>query len=352
MIQRRLGRTGVAVGIIGLGTEHLIDKSDELLTSVIHTAIDQGINYLDFFYAQPLIRDQMGVALAGRREQVIVAGHLGAAVEPDGQYRLTRDPRECEMYFHDLLTRLRTDYIDVLMLHNCDTQQDYDIVFAELLPLAQRFQQEGKVRWLGFSGHTVQTSQQAVDRGAVDVLLFPIHAAEHGAAGRDALYRACVRQDVGLVAMKPFGGGRLLQPPTEQAVTPIACLSYALAQPGVSTVVPGVKNLGELADAVSYLRAGDEEKDFSGALQALSSGPHGGCVYCNHCLPCPTGIDIGAVSRLLDLVHAGAVDSARVAYATLTASAEDCIACGSCSERCPWGIDVVATMQQAVAAFH
>ena len=78
MEYRRLGRTGLDVGAVSLGTEYLIDLPREKVVSVIREAIARGINYFDLFYAQEEFRDNMGAAFKGHRDRVFLAGHLGA----------------------------------------------------------------------------------------------------------------------------------------------------------------------------------------------------------------------------------------------------------------------------------
>jgi predicted aldo/keto reductase-like oxidoreductase len=352
MIYRTLGRTGAPVGVIGLGCEYLINQPASQIVSVVREALDAGVNYFDLFYAQPAIRNAYGEALAGRRHQVMVAGHLGASYQdgPDGQYARTRDLAVSEAYIHDLLRRLRTDYLDVLFLHNCDEPDDYEVVITRHRELAERFRQQGKARYLGFSSHTPATALRAVTSGAVEVLMFPIHLLEHAQEERTALLSACVEHNVGVVAMKPYAGGKILQEHASAAVTPVACLSYALAQFGVATVVPGAANLAQLRDALHYLDATAAERDFSPALRQLGAvGATSACVYCNHCLPCPVGIDIGAVTRALDLARRGAQEAARQAYARLATPASDCLQCGDCASRCPWHLDPPAAMAAAAA---
>ena len=125
MEYRTLGRTGVQVSAISLGTEYLINQSSEHVSSVIHEAIAQGINYFDLFFAQPRFRDHMGAAFKGYREKVNLVAHLGA-IERDGQYDRSRDLAVAERFFDDFLTRYHTDYVDVLMVHNIDEQAEYD----------------------------------------------------------------------------------------------------------------------------------------------------------------------------------------------------------------------------------
>ena len=74
------------------------------------------------------------------------------------------------------------------------------------------------------------------------------------------------------------------------------------------------------------------------------------CVhYCNHCLPCPSLIDIGQTIRLFEMAQQGF--DARPAYEAMAASASDCIQCSACEERCPFGVQVIEKMTQAAATF-
>ena len=75
MRYRKLGRTGVDVGIVGLGAEHLEFASREVVTSVVDEALDGGVNYIDLFMASPGVRDNFGVVLKNKRHQVMIAGH-------------------------------------------------------------------------------------------------------------------------------------------------------------------------------------------------------------------------------------------------------------------------------------
>ncbi|MBM3501643.1 MAG: hypothetical protein FJX74_23565, partial [Armatimonadetes bacterium] len=232
-------------------------------------------------------------------------------------------------------------------LHNCDEPEDYELVITQHFALADRFREEGKARFIGFSGHNPQIARRAATSGLVDVVMLQVHLLEHSREGRDELLDACAEHDVGFIAMKPYAGGKLLREHASAAVTPVTCLSYALAQRGVSMVLPGPQDLAELNDAVSYLDATDEQRDFAPALQELGTVECASCVYCNHCLPCPAGIDVGGVTRLLDLAEGGALEAARTDYARLPVKASECVECGDCAARCPWGLDAPAAMAKA-----
>jgi predicted aldo/keto reductase-like oxidoreductase len=104
-----------------------------------------------------------------------------------------------------------------------------------------------------------------------------------------------------------------------------------------------------LHSVLQYIDAPPEEKDFSSIITSFKEYTPGECVYCNHCLPCPSYIDIGAVIRLLDTYG---TESVQHEYNTLSAKASDCTECGACVERCPFEVDVLSKMKKAVAVFE
>ena len=380
MQYRKLRTKGVDVSIIGLGAEHLEHSPLDTIISVVDTALDGGMNYIDLFMASADVRDNFGIALKNRRQQVMIAGHLGATLKND-QYNRSRDRALCEHYFNDLLTRLQTDYIDILMLHYIDEPDDYDKVFNPddgLLEIALRLQNEGKARMLGMSSPCVPVSLKAVNSGYIDVLMFPVNPATdtlpgdieieaafqastykqprtetNPAFGRRELYYACAARGVGIVAMKPYAAGWLFTKgnPSSIVLTPVQCLSYALSQPGVCTVVPGCRTANEVKTALAYLEATDSEKDFSAIDTNSIWKLQGSCMYCNHCLPCPVSIDIAAVTRLTDTAQYARDTRVATEYEALPVTASACTECGVCAERCPFKVDVVCNMKRASTIF-
>jgi predicted aldo/keto reductase-like oxidoreductase len=380
MRYRRLGKTGVEVGIVGLGAEYLEHSSKETVVSVVDEAISNGVNYIDLFMASPGVRDNFGIALKNRRYQVMIAGHLGSAFG-DGQYYRTRDLDISESFFHDLLNRLQTDYIDVLMLHYVDEPDEYDVIFksGEFLKLAQRLKGEGKARFIGMSSHRMPSSLKAVKSGYIDVLMYPVNPVFDTLSGslsleetldekwsdqsqkpqtklkieRRELYQACAAYDVGIIAMKPYAAGRLFNPSNASGIvlTPVQCLHYALSQPGVCTVVPGCKDVGEMKAAIAYLDASDEERDYSLINASSFWKLQGSCMYCNHCLPCPVGIDIGTITRLADIANYKTSSIITSQYESLATLASECTQCGVCMERCPFDVDVTSNMINAAEVF-
>ena len=371
MKYRKLGRTGLNVSEIGLGTEYLNRKPRETVVSVIHKAINKGINYFDVVFAFKEYRENLAAAFKGHRDKIIIAGHIGCA-ETNGHYRLSRDVKENEKLFLDLLKRLQTDYVDIVMIQMVNEMVSYENVMKEggVMDLALRFKKEGKARFIGVSGHKIPAIKSTLESGKVDVVMFPINITWDCTPGRKEIYHLCAKNKTSLVAMKIFAGGRIFN----QARTPITttqCINYALSQKGVCTVVPGPRNLKELNEILAFLPASEKEKAFGSIIEDAQEELKGNCVYCNHCQPCPQGIDIGSViSRLdraqcgrpaksiilnrsrLNFYFPGRIRLSRENFKGLKAKAAKCTECDICMKRCPFEVDVISKMKQAVKLFE
>jgi len=380
MKYRTLGRTGLSVSEIGFGTEHVVQHPQKAADEVVAKAIDRGVNYFDFFWPQGDYRDTMAKALAGRRESIHLAGHLGVITQ-DGQYAKSRSIDSCRENFHDFLRRFSTDYVDVLMLHYVDKPSDLNtVLYGEFMEMAQELKKQGKARYFGLSTHEADIGKKSIESGLVDVIMFSMNPAfdvlghissenteekaakrmaelgDEGAGGmfrkRKEFYHMCVREDIGLAAMKPFAGGWLLSPnKLKHSPTAVQCVHFLLNQPCVSTIVPGMQTLDELDDVLRYYQASDKEKDYADIVKDNDWDLKGSCMYCNHCFPCPSRIHIGETLKILDNAAAGMTDALKEEYERLEVTAEECIECGECMKRCPFGVPVIQRMQEAVEVF-
>ena len=154
--------------------------------------------------------------------------------------------------------------------------------------------------------------------------------------------------------MKPFSGGQLLSGKTSpfgRALTQYQCIKYALDKPGILTVLPGAQSVAEIDALLEYYEKSEEELDYSIIGTFAPPEASGKCVYCNHCEPCPVGIDIGAVNKFYDLAHIGD-DMAREHYLALEKNASDCISCGHCNSRCPFSVNQMSRMQEIKEFFE
>lgn len=375
-----LGRTDLKTSIIGLGGEWLNGLSEQETCDVIDTAIDQGINFIDVFMPQAPTRDNIGAALKGRRHKMIIQGHLCTVYE-DGQYLRTRNIVKTKKSFEDLLTRLQTDYIDIGMLHYIDNMKDYDAVFeTEIIEYAKELKEKGVIGCIGMSSHNPKIALKAVKSGLIDVLMFSINPAydmentdtdyedlrefnglnENGwivDPVRQELYATCENLGVAITVMKPLASGSLLKAessPFGVSMTVQQCIHYCLSRQGVKSVFIGFHAVPEVYDAIRYFDTCDADKDYSHIFVGNNNiKMTGRCMYCNHCQPCPSHLDIAAITKFLDLalMQEEVPETVREHYFSLENNADDCIMCGKCEPNCPFGVQVRENMKNARKVF-
>ena len=114
------------------------------------------------------------------------------------------------------------------------------------------------------------------------------------------------------------------------------------------------KVLEELKTSIAYEQATDEERDYAAAFAALPKISWvGHCMYCGHCAPCPVGIDVAGVTKFLNLARAQGElpETVREHYAVLPHHGGECISCGVCEKRCPFGVPVMENMRRAAEVF-
>ena len=380
MKYRGLGNTGIMVSEIGMGCEGFGESNCAMTRKLFDLAEERGVNYFDLYTSNPAIRRAVGEAMKGRREKFIVQSHI-CSVWQDGQYKRTRKISEVKAGFAEMLELLQTDYIDVGMIHYCDALSDWEeIVSGGVLDYARQLKKEGKIRHIGLSSHNPQVALKAVESGAIEVLMFSVNpcydlqpanedveelwAAKNYSGTltnmdpeRQRLYETCQRLGVGITVMKCFGGGDLLDAklsPAGAALTVNQCIHYALTRPGVAVVLAGAHSIEQLKTSLAYEEASEAEKDYA---EAFASFPKiswtGHCMYCSHCAPCPQKIDVAYVTKFLNLTVAqGEIpETVREHYKSLEHHAGECIKCGVCETRCPFGVKVRENMEKAESVF-
>ena len=350
------GRENEKFSVIGLGLGGIGATPVNEIEAIIRKAIDHGINFFDMCTAGATYAP-VGRAIAGRREQVFLQVHFGAVYDEKGEYGWCRDFDIIKKTFLWELEQLGTDYVDFGFLHCVDTDEDFDkLVQIGVLDYLKELKHKGIVHHIGFSSHTPSVANRIIDTGLIDMMMFSINPAydfekgdEYGIGSvteRIQLFQRCAREGVGISVMKPFFAGRLLsaeQSPFGEALTHSQCLQYAIDRPGVLVAVPGVQTMAHLDQILEFLNATNREKDYSIIGTFTADTITGTCVYCNHCQPCPAGIDIGLVNKYYDLAMAADVIAANH-YTKLGTKADACLQCGHCEERCPFSVKQMSRM--------
>lgn len=284
MKYRRLGKTGLEVSAIGVGTWQLgnhwgkqFEQGD--VNAIFGRAADLGVNFVDTAecYGHHVSESYIGEALKGSRSRWIIATKFGHNRDSDLPAEAHWQPEQVQLQLEASLAALQTDYIDVYQFHSGTREQlDND----DLWTMLDKQKQAGKIRFLGISiGQPNQLYQ--VDRATalgVSVIQTIYNAINEKAA--EAVLPACQRQDLGVIARVPLASGFLsgkYQPDAQftgddvraerkpevnaqqiaaalerirdvpPAVHPAswAC-AWCLQHPAISTVVPGIKSIGQL----------------------------------------------------------------------------------------------------------
>lgn len=363
MEYRSLPHGSERISVLGFGTSGIGMVGEQEIEATMTMALENGINYFDMASADAAPFPAFGRAMAGQRKNIYFQIHFGADYS-SGKYGWTTDLETIKRSVDWQLSALKTDYIDFGFLHCLDEAEDLrHAMQGGALDYILQLKKAGVVHHIGMSSHTPEVVRMALDAGFLDMLMFSINPAYDfekagefaigSVAERQALYRRCEAEDVGISVMKAFSGGQLLQASTSpfgRALTEYQCIQYALDKPGVLTVLPGVRNREDLQRILGFTKTAPEERDYSVLGTFTPREAEGACVYCNHCQPCPVGLDVGLINKYYDLSVAGDA-LAKSHYDSLEKHAGDCVGCGHCDARCPFHVHQSARMQEIRAYF-
>ena len=371
---RTFPKGGEMISSIGIGGSKLHTLPQNELANMMDIACEIGINIIDLAVETADVFPMVGKALEGERHRFMLGLHLGLTFQEDGQYQRTRNIDDVSKGFEWQLSALGTDYADIGYIHYVDDIDDFYNVFASgVYEFALNLKRDGRIRKLGFASHRADICRRFLENGDFDLFLFSINPAydidpvTHNpldenldslnapteAKERAELYRLAEKKGVGITVMKALGAGRLLDQrtsPFKWALTTPQCIQYCLDRPAVLSCMIGVSSVDELKIAAAYTDSGLEERDYSFIAGMHFEEMLGKCVYCNHCLPCPSNINIAGVNKFLDLALIGD-DLARQHYLNMKHKAGECIECGSCEENCPFQVVVREKMKEAATLF-
>jgi len=251
MPYRALGNTGERVSLLGLGGAHMGydgDLSERDAIALMREAVDAGINFFDnaWSYSGGLSEERMGRALTdGYRQRVFLMTK-----------EASRDPATAIERLEESLRRLRTDVIDLWQLHHIHHPDEPEQIYERgLLAAALKAREQGKIRYLGFTGHTDPALHlEMIERGfSWDTVQMPVNVLDpHYLSFVEQVLPVAVEKEIGVIAMKTLAGTPGVIPATG-AATVSECLRFAMSLP-VSTVCSGMDSLDKLRHNVSIAR--------------------------------------------------------------------------------------------------
>jgi predicted aldo/keto reductase-like oxidoreductase len=248
--RRALGRTGQMLSVIGFGGIVVMNATPEAAAQRVRRAVEAGVNYFDVAPSYGDAEERLGPALAPFRRDVFLACKTAK-----------RKSTEAAAELDQSLRRLQTDSFDLYQLHAVTTLEEVDEILApggalETLTAARK---AGKVRYLGFSAHSVEAATALMDRFAFDAILFPFHYGtwHAGQFGAQVLAKAH-GQGMGLLALKAMAKGpwpkdavrkfpKCWYEPLHEPEEARLGLRFTLSHPITSAIPPGDENLFQLA---------------------------------------------------------------------------------------------------------
>jgi hypothetical protein len=357
--KRRLGRTNLQVSVIGFGGIPVVRASKEEACKMIRSAYDLGINYFDTARAYGDGEEKLGMALEDVREEVVIATKTHQRTREDAvRARLKQS-----------LRKLRTDRIDVVFLHGIDDEKTLRQAMKPegSLTAIKEARKQGKVDFIGISGHRPYILAKAIKTGEFDVVLFPLNLINREAT--EELLPLAKELDIGIVTMKPFGGmdyrfvrqewwGTFVSDKAEfdrifgtTMLKTERALKFVLAHP-ISTVIPGFSSIQEIEAAVKIGKefvdlTPEEAKDLR--FGELPQPPF--CRLCGLCMPCPVGLNIPLILTL-QTYHRfhGITNWTRQVYDKLSTKVDSCDKCGKCEPKCPYRLPIIGMLFQTEKA--
>ncbi len=327
-----LGRTNLMVGRTSFGALPVQRISKEDAGYLLRKAYDNGINYFDTARMYSDSEEKIGYGLSHVRENIVISTKSHGTTG-----------KELLEHIDISLRNLKTDYVDILQLHNpsfLPMPGDGSGLYEALL----KAREMGKTRFIGITNHQLKISKDAVVSGLYDTVQFPLSSIS---SQEDlSLIDLCKKHNIGLIAMKGLSGGLI----TNAASTFTFLRQY-------ENVVPiwGIQREWELDEFIS-LEANppkmDQEmqeiiekdrKELSGSF----------CRGCGYCMPCPVEIPISTAARMSYMLDRSPIEPyMTVDWRGKMDRINDCIECGQCKSKCPYELDTPNLLKRMLQSYN
>lgn len=331
MLTVTLGRSGIVSPKNAFGALPVQRVTDAQAVNLLQKAYRGGFTFFDSARAYSDSEHKLGLAFAGIRDRITIATKTGA--QNADQFRRDLARSLCE---------LGTDYIDLYQFHNpafCPKPGDGTGLYEAMLEARE----QGKIRHIGITNHRLHVAREAVESGLYETLQFPFC---YLATKADLeLVELCRVNNVGFIAMKGLSGGLLTKSD--------AAFAWMCQYPNVLPIW-GIQRENELDEFLSYMEDPPEMTAELRAVIAHDRAELAGdfCRGCGYCMPCPMGIEINNCARMSQLIRR----SPSAGWLTPESQAkmmriEQCIGCGHCKSKCPYGLDTPELLKRNLADY-
>ena len=329
-----LGKTGIEVSEVGFGCIPIIRLSTAEAVMVLRRAYDRGITLFDTANAYLDSEEKIGLAFDGIRSRLIVATKT-----------LKRDRAGAEADIDLSLQRLRTDYIDLFQIHQLSLESDYQTATGPdgVLEAVFRAKQAGKIRHIGMTSHSIEMAAKLVKTGLFSTLQFPFNFIESKPVAE--LHPVARLEEMGIFAMKPFGGGAL-----DNAEL---CFKFLRQFPDVIPL-PGFDAVEQVDQITAIYKAENEvfPEDLTAMERYRTELGQRFCRRCEYCQPCEQGVMITAAMGYPIIVRRMSYAKARGFAARAMESVRNCTECGECVKLCPYSLPIPEMLKEHLALYE
>lgn len=364
MEYREIGRTGLKASVMGFGGMRFFKHPEDQAIETVRRCLDRGITFFETGgYGDGKSEIVLGRALKGHRDKVTLANKAPVSGLPDG--------KKIRQHLEGALDREGVDTFDVFSFWGTNNREIFDNLKGAEGGMAalEKAKQEGLIRAIGITTHA---HPETIVEFAKEYPLDCVTLKEHLLYSRQQETIAQLHEmGVGVVVMTPLAGGMIAQPSGEIRdhlaksgyTAPLLALRYLTSNPGVTSVISGMESPEDVDENVAAgENAGpltDTERDLIDYIRARMSGlGENFCTGCGYCMPCPEGVNIPGVFNLWNIMRGyGSSSYSKREYAKMIEqrhwadvkgkSAEHCVECGECLEKCPNQIPIIEELKQA-----
>lgn len=315
----RLGRTNLMVTKSGFGALPIQRVSFEEAKKILRKAYENGINFFDTARVYSDSEEKIGYSLSDVRNNIIIATKSTA-----------KDKKTLLKDIETSLNKLKTDYIDILQLHNPDIlpdTNDSEGLYAGLIEAKKM----GMIRFIGITNHRIKNALDAVASGLYDTVQFPLSSLSADVDLK--LIEECKKRDVGVIAMKALSGG---------LITNAASTFAFLRQFDNLVPIWGIQKESELDEFIDLEKNLPKLDEAMWAIINKDRAELAGdfCRGCGYCMPCPVGIEIPTSARITLLLGRSPYKGfLKDDFKEKMERINNCLECGNCKKHCPYKLD-------------
>lgn len=314
----RLGKTELMVSRLSFGGLPIQSVDRKSAEKVARYAYDRGINFFDTARAYTTSEADLGRALGGLGDKVIVATKS-----------FYKNMEQLDKDFNISFNNLKRDYIDLFQFHIVNYEKELQAILEKGGPLdyLRERKREGRLRHIGITSHRPSMMLQALKTGEFETVQVPFNYIE--TEPLEKLFPLAHSLDIGVIAMKPVAGGVF--------TSNRAAVKWVLQQKGV-VPIPGMCHISEVDDNLAALDSPLTKAELATLEADKQELGTVFCRRCDYCMPCPNDIEASYIVRSGMIFKRAGWDKMEQDHIKAFAKGLTCDQCGTCQSRCPYNL--------------